>query len=115
MVKLSSVVINSANPAELVGFWSAFLETEVAASGSGFTWLSLGEGMPRLAIQEVAAPTAGRRRLHLDFAAADMVAEAARAVSLGAKRLEEHSIGDFAWVVLADPDGNEFCISPNHG
>lgn len=115
MVKLSTVVINSANVPALVGFWTGFLETEVSFSGSGFTWLKPGEGQTRLAIQEVPDPTEGRRRLHLDFAAADMVGEAARAVSLGAKRLEEHSVGNFSWVVLADPDGNEFCISPDHG
>ncbi|WP_104092208.1 VOC family protein [Arthrobacter sp. GMC3] len=115
MVKLSSIVINTANPAKLLTFWTAFLDTEVLASGSGFHWLSLGEGQPRLAIQEVPDPTEGRRRLHLDFAAGDLVAEVARAVSLGASRVAEHSIEDFSWIVLADPDGNEFCIAPDHG
>jgi len=115
MVKLASIVINSANAAELVRFWKAFLKTEVVAAGSGFHWLTLGEGQPRLAIQEVPDPTEGRRRLHLDFAAQDLVSEVSRAISLGASRVAEHSIGDFSWVVLADPDGNEFCIAPDHG
>jgi len=114
MVKLATIVINTANAAGLVPFWTAFLDTEVAASGDGFTWLKPRHGETRLAIQEVPDPTPGRRRLHLDFAAHDMVAEVARAVALGAQRIEEHSIRGFSWVVLADPDGNEFCISPDH-
>lgn len=113
MIKLATIVINSAKPTELVAFWAAFLETEVSFSSDGFTWLKPGEGQTRLAIQEVPDPTEGRRRLHLDFAADDVDAEIARALTLGATRVEDHVIGTFAWVVMADPDGNEFCIAPN--
>lgn len=115
MVKLSTIVINTSSPIALAEFWAAFLETEISFSDSGFTWLKSAEGQPRLAIQEVTDPTEGRRRLHLDFAADDAAAEVQRAISLGATTVEEHSIGDFSWMVLADPDGNEFCIAPGHG
>lgn len=73
------------------------------------------QGQPRLAFREVTEPTAGRRRLHLDFTADDVDAETARALASGATQVEEHAISDFSWVVLADPDGNEFCIAPDHG
>jgi hypothetical protein len=33
------------------------------------------------------------------------------AESLGASRVDQHSIGDFAWQVMRDPEGNEFCLS----
>ncbi|MHA7270595.1 VOC family protein [Arthrobacter sp. HLT1-20] len=115
MVKLSTIVINTNDPAGLAEFWTAFLETEVSFSDSGFTWLRAEQGQPRLAFQEVTEPTTGRRRLHLDFTADDVDAETARALSLGATHVEEHAISDFSWVVLADPDGNEFCIAPDHG
>jgi hypothetical protein len=35
-------------------------------------------------------------------------------MALGASRVEDHTAGDFSWVVLADPDGNEFCFAPDH-
>jgi hypothetical protein len=37
--------------------------------------------------------------------------EVARLVELGATALGENSLGDFHWTVLADPEGNEFCVS----
>lgn len=115
MVKLSTIVMNTNDPAPLVVFWTAFLETTVSAEADGFTWLASEPGQPRIAFQEVPSPTNGRRRLHLDFEAGDMDAEVARALSLGAKAVEEHTVPGFRWAVLADPDGNEFCISPEHG
>jgi hypothetical protein len=55
----------------------------------------------------------GKNRLHLDVAASegDQTAEVARLLSLGARRID---IGqrDVPWVVLADPDDNEFCVHP---
>lgn len=115
MVKLSTIVMNTNNPAPLLAFWAAFLETTVSAEVDGFIWLAAEYGHPRMAFQEVAEPTGGRRRLHLDFEAGDMDAEVARALSLGARTVQEHTFANFRWAVLADPDGNEFCISPEHG
>jgi predicted enzyme related to lactoylglutathione lyase len=47
----------------------------------------------------------------VDFAAADVDAEVARLIDLGATENSRHSIdGGFRWVVLADPDGNAFCV-----
>src|SRR6185312_4245216 len=115
MIKLSTIVINTNNSAPLRDFWTAFLGTTVASAEDGFTWLAAEPGQPRIAFQEVADPTGGRRRLHLDFEASDMDAEVARALELGATTVEEHTFPAFRWMVLADPDGNEFCISPEHG
>ena len=60
------------------------------------------------------APKTGKNRLHLDVApptGGDQHAEVDRLVSLGATRLDIGQ-GDVSWVVLADPDGNEFCVLP---
>jgi predicted enzyme related to lactoylglutathione lyase len=57
-------------------------------------------------------PTPGKNRVHLDFASADVEAEVARLVALGATETGRHSFGEeFRWVVLADPAGNAFCIA----
>jgi hypothetical protein len=57
-------------------------------------------------------PKSGKNRLHLDIAppaGGDQQAEVDRLVSLGAKRVDIGQ-GDVSWVVMADPDGNEFCV-----
>lgn len=51
-----------------------------------------------------------KNRLHLDFRPADQVAEVDRLVALGATHADVGQTGDEPWVVLADPEGNEFCI-----
>jgi predicted enzyme related to lactoylglutathione lyase len=59
-------------------------------------------------------PKLGRNRLHFDLAPpadGDQQAEVDRLVSLGAKRIDIGQ-GDVSWVVMADPDGNEFCVLP---
>ena len=59
-------------------------------------------------------PKVGKNRLHFDVAPpadGDQAAEVDRLVSLGARRLDI-AHGDVGWVVMADPDGNEFCVLP---
>ena len=51
-----------------------------------------------------------KNRLHLDFRPDDQDAEVARLLALGARRVDVGQTGDEPWVVLADPEGNEFCI-----
>ncbi len=56
-----------------------------------------------------------KNRLHPDFRPDDQEAEVARLLDLGASRVDVGQTGDEPWVVLADPEGNEFCIlSPRH-
>lgn len=57
-------------------------------------------------------PKTGKNRLHLDVApplGEDQAAEVDRLVTLGARRIDIGQ-GDVTWVVMADPDGNEFCV-----
>jgi len=57
----------------------------------------------------VPEPKAVKNRLHLDFRPADQEAEVARLLELGARHADVGQ-GDETWVVLADPEGNEFCV-----
>lgn len=55
-----------------------------------------------------------KNRLHLDFQPDDQQAEVDRLISMGAKHVDIGQSGDESWVVLADPEGNEFCVlAPN--
>ncbi len=51
-----------------------------------------------------------KNRLHLDLRPDDQATEVARAEELGATRVDVGQSADVTWVVLADPEGNEFCI-----
>ncbi|MFJ8853136.1 VOC family protein [Streptomyces sp. NPDC102437] len=68
---------------------------------------------PTLLLQHVPEPKQGKNRMHLDldFGAADLTSEVNRLEQLGAARLSEelHEHG-FRWIVVADPEGNEFCV-----
>ncbi len=111
--RVLSVVINAENHDLLVDFWRQLLDVEVARSQAPyFTWLKpQNEGGVSVAIQAVPDPTPGRNRLHLDTFVDDLDAAVARIEELGGSFLEDHEIGGFAWKVMADPEGNEFCIA----
>ena len=51
-----------------------------------------------------------KNRIHLDFKPDDQPAEVERVIGLGARHVDIGQTGDESWVVLADPEGNEFCI-----
>lgn len=71
-------------------------------------------GGPNLGFQQVSVPTRGKNRVHIDLTAADRAAEVARLTGDGAKFVAEHREDGLAWTVLADPEGNEFCVSGPH-
>jgi predicted enzyme related to lactoylglutathione lyase len=109
-----SVVINTQNHDTLVEFWKSLLGVEVAQSFAPyFTWLKpQHDGGVMVAIQAVPDPTPGRRRLHLDTVVEDLDAAIERITELGGSFVEDHDMQGFVWKVMADPDGNEFCIAP---
>jgi hypothetical protein len=55
-----------------------------------------------------------KNRIHIDLRPDDQAAEVERLISLGASRVEIGQ-GDVSWVVLADPEGNEFCVLQDRG
>lgn len=69
---------------------------------------------PRILFQQVPEPKTVKNRLHLDLRVGpDRTAEdeVARLVALGATELHQGRQGPHTWTTLADPDGNEFCLS----
>jgi hypothetical protein len=51
-----------------------------------------------------------KNRVHLDFRPSDQVAEVERLIGLGATHVDIGQSSECTWVVLADPEGNEFCV-----
>jgi len=70
-------------------------------------------GRPRVLFQQGSEPKTGKNRVHLDVrvGAERQEAEVARLLGLGATELWRASQGPFAWVTMADPEGNEFCVA----
>ncbi len=60
--------------------------------------------------QPSGGPKQGKNRTHLDLRTTDVDAEVERVLALGATRADVGQTGDEGFVVLADPEGNEFCI-----
>jgi hypothetical protein len=110
-------VIDAADPPRLARFWSAALGWEPAVGDPGEVVAPSGYEYPDpvalpLVFVPVAEPKTAKNRLHLDLAtesAAHQAAEVDRLRGLGAA-LADVGQGDVPWVVLADPEGNEFCV-----
>ena len=95
-----------------IGFWSAALNYRPPREPSS-DWAILvprtGAG-PQFAITMVTSDAEDHQRHHLDLYVDDASAEIDRLIDLGAQRLEWRYPAVADYVVLADPDGNKFCV-----
>jgi predicted enzyme related to lactoylglutathione lyase len=104
----------SSDGTQAVGyFWSEALGWPLVWDQDEETAIRSPHGGPKIAWGGPPVdPKLGKNRLHFDIAPpadGDQQAEVDRLVSLGAKRIDIGQ-GDVSWVVMADPDGNEFCV-----
>ncbi|WP_327681732.1 VOC family protein [Kitasatospora sp. NBC_00458] len=115
-LRLYQIAVDARDPAALARFWAEVLDwrilledpDEVVVGADESAW----PGMVFLAVPE---EKAGKNRLHLDLAPEDRPAEVARLLALGAVLVDVGQPADAPWTVLADPEGNEFCIlGPKH-
>ena len=81
--------------------------------GDDYVMVAVDDG-PRLGFQHVPEPTPGKNRVHLDLTAPDRELEVERLLVEGALPVARHEVNGFVWVVLADPEGNQFCVSQAH-
>lgn len=105
--------IDSDNPAPLAAFWADALGyTAVGEFGVFSPLFPADENEPPINIQRVPDPKGAKSRMHLDIHVDDLAAEVERLVLLGATRVREDVVNehDHKWVVMADPDGNVFCV-----
>jgi len=117
---MGSVVVDCADPQGLARFWAAvtgYRMDEPEDEDGGIRWVMLRApaGGPNLAFQRVPEPKEGKNRVHVDFYTADEQAEAARIEALGATRQYASEDPDDVFIVLADPEGNEFCVCDQAG
>jgi hypothetical protein len=104
------VVVDAADPSALGAWWARALGWAVVSDDPvEYEIRPEPERLPGLLFLSVPEAKAGKNRLHLDFRPDDRDAEVARLLALGARHADVGQ-GEEPWVVLADPEGNEFCV-----
>ncbi|MDQ6615342.1 MAG: VOC family protein [Actinomycetota bacterium] len=109
---LGEIVVDCQDPLLVGRFWSAVLGWPLAETDRGYCWLSsTGEpaARPLLVFVPVAEPKSGKNRIHIDVNpwGCEQPEELERLLALGARPVDVGQ-GEVPWVVLADPEGNEF-------
>ena len=107
------LVLDCADQNKLAEFWSAAIGyTTLGGAGNYVLLVDPDDIRPKLLLQRVDEPKSGKNRMHFDIETPAVDAEVARLESLGARRLVDDAIEEHGnrWVVLSDPEGNEFCV-----
>ncbi len=118
MIKIGYIVIDCQEPAAIAKFWEEVLGAKVTfADGTGAMLenpvnLENGDKFPPILFYKNPDAKIIKNRLHFDLSPDDQGAEVLRIEGLGGKRIEIGQSADPAttWVVMADPEGNEFCV-----
>lgn len=109
-VRFYQVVIDCADPRSLAAFWMKFTGYESRRSHEDWASIQAGDGSARIGFQKVPEGKVVKNRVHIDFVADDEEATAKEIEGMGATRRWESEDPEDPFVVLADPEGNEFCI-----
>jgi hypothetical protein len=119
--RFTELAIDCHRPRELAAFWCAVLDyavidatddvVEIAGWQPTAEAIRAGVRAPTLTFARVPESKTVKNRLHIDVSPIDgaQEAEVERLLVLGARRVDIGQ-GEQSWVVLADPEGNEFCV-----
>ena len=102
--------LDAVDPPRLGRFWAAVLGLELADAGEGDAVLRGPSAQHTVWVNAVPEPKTVKNRMHVDLATRDVEAEIARLVALGATEIDRREGNGTRWVVMNDPEGNEFCI-----
>jgi len=114
-LRIDTCTIDARDPAVLAGFWSEALGWRVRTDSDGDVWVESREddgsrgSTPLLFVSDPEAKSV-KNRIHLDLRPDDQAAEVERLQRLGARQADIGQSGSESWVVMADPEGNEFCV-----
>ena len=105
------VTIDATDVKKLADFWEQALPSKrIYDDGAEEIILKTKEGGYKILFLKAPDQKKTKNRLHLDLVPDDRDAEVARLESLGATRADIGQTGEETWVVMADPEGNEFCV-----
>jgi predicted enzyme related to lactoylglutathione lyase len=109
------LVIDTVDPARIAPFWCALLGVQERGwFGDDYLMLTADGGAPPVAFQRVPEAKSVKNRLHVDLAVDDLDGAFGQIVALGGSAVSDilEIPGGYRWRVMADPEGNEFCIVP---
>ena len=112
-LRLWTIDVDAADPRALGRWWADALGWKIFFEdddGDEVVITTDDERFPGMVFLRVSDGKAVKNRLHLDFVPEDRDAEVDRLVAKGASRVDIGQTGEESWVVLADPEGNEFCV-----
>lgn len=107
---LKYIIIDAENPALLADFWSKVIGQPIEKSFGPFTKLKSPEYGPTITIQKVPDRTKAKSNVHFDLQTDNLDASEFYIVSLGGRLFETHRSGKWEWRIMADPEGNLFCL-----
>jgi len=113
MAATLGLVLDCADPGKLSEFWSAAIGyTVLGGAGNYVLLVDADDHQPKLLLQRVDEPKSGKNRMHFDIETPTVDEEVERLVNLGARRIVDDAVEEHGnrWVVMADPEGNEFCV-----
>jgi predicted enzyme related to lactoylglutathione lyase len=116
---LDAITIDCADPLALGRFWAEVFGTEIgSAVGDPVHYVDLlpTPGVPVLRFQRVPEPKTVKNRLHLDVSVEHLEDACSRVEALGGVRVSDRGFAEYSyeWRVVADPEGNEFCLVIRH-
>ena len=112
--RIRNIGIDTNDVDRTVAFWQAATGYVERARISDYVLLADPDGQgANVLVQQVPERRSGKNRLHLDLAVDDVDTASETLVGLGATRLRRFDEPGDTWVVLTDPDGNEFCVCQN--
>lgn len=117
-LRLQCITIDSEDPKKLAEFWAAALDWKITFEDEIEVCIELLDGSPEVGripdmlFLKNPDKKSVKNRLHFDLRPQNQEAEVARLETLGAKRIEigQSDYSETTWVVMADPEGNEFCV-----
>jgi len=114
MVTRLAYTLDCCDPESLAAFWSEALGYSLRGRFGDYWVLVPPDSVaePWFVLQRVGEEGSGKNRMHVDIHADDLDERAERLEALGARRLSEVPVSQHtaSWYVMADPEGNEFCI-----
>ncbi|MGP4003659.1 VOC family protein [Streptomyces sp. 8N706] len=110
-VALYQIAVDAHDVRGLARFWCEVLNWKVLFDDPEEVVIGADEdAWPGIVFLPVPERKTVKNRLHLDLSPDDQAAEVERLLALGARRADVGQGEDATWVVLADPEGNEFCV-----
>jgi hypothetical protein len=109
-IRLGSTVINCADMELMTSFWSRALDLVPTSTEAGDEFRRLRGDHFNISLQLSRTPVSARDQMHLDLYSNDQAAQVQRLAGLGARIVRHDRDSQDDYVVMTDPEGNEFCV-----